>query len=111
MLWLQIHPLATPDHLGYIPTFMDAADERPAAEQINEHYCAGWHPTQPASSFTLPVGASLHAPGGLRLKFPGDPPLEPLWAAKLRDELVVVYEYGYTAIFQPDMTFAIDRLD
>src|SRR5262245_38360056 len=33
--WEQVHPGATPDHLGMIPTFLSPSIDRPAAEQIN----------------------------------------------------------------------------
>ena len=107
-MWLRIHQLANMDHLGYIPEFFTLADPRPVAEQIAENYCDGW---RAQSDLTLPEGASLDEPSSLKLQYPGDPPLEPLWYSIMRDELVVVYPYGYTAIFQPDLTFEASRLD
>ena len=109
MLWAQLHLDATPDHLGIIPQFLSPGDERPATEQINQHYIGGWYPT--GASFTLRPAASVERPESLALLFPGDPPLEPLWATRLRDELIVVYEYGFTAVFQQDGSFECDRLD
>jgi hypothetical protein len=87
---------------------MDASYGKPAAEQIHEAYCGGWNKSR---GLTLCDGAKAEDIRSLKLLYPGDPPLEPLWASKLHDEIVVVYEYGYTAIFQPDMTFEVARLD
>lgn len=98
-----LHPDATPDHLGLIPLFLFETDPRPAAQQFDEHYSfgGGWHPM---------AGWSLQAGGGL--KYSGDDdPLIPLAEATLRDEIIRVYDCGWVAIFQPDGTFEVSRMD
>jgi hypothetical protein len=115
MYWLQLHPAAVVDHLGAISDFIDYEDARPAAEQINENYehGGGWNHQE---GFTLNPDATRRNLPSYSLQFEAgsidaDPPLVPLWATNLRDELVIVYEYGYTAIFQPDNSFQVSRLD
>jgi hypothetical protein len=95
---------ATPDHLGFIPHFMDASDPRPAVEQLNEGYnrlsgCS-W---SPQSAFTIDQN------GGL--KYPGDPVMKPIAEARLRDEVIRMYEYGYVSVQQPDGSFEAARMD
>lgn len=45
------------------------------------------------------------------MTYPGDPPFKPLSAIRIRDELVVLYPYGYVGIVQPDGAFEISRMD
>jgi len=42
---------------------------------------------------------------------PGDPPFKPLAQAKLRDELIVLYEADFVAVIQPDRSFEVARMD
>lgn len=88
------------DAVGFIPGFVSELDERPAREQINENYCGGWNGQK---GFTMDADRRLH--------FPEDPPLVPLAFMELRDETIIVYLYGYTAIVQPDKSFEVARLD
>lgn len=88
------------DVAGLIPFFMSAEDERPAREQIDENYVGGW---RPQSGYKLLEGNAL--------KYPDDPPLYPLAEGSLRDERILVYFYGITAIVQPDGAFEVSRLD
>jgi len=106
--WLQMHPQANRDHLGFIAGFFDPEDERTAPEQVNDNYCDIWHPQ---AGFQLGGDAEFRRPSTLKLYYDGDPPLVPLWAAPFRNQLIVVYEYGYTAIFDPDLGFEVSRLD
>lgn len=98
-------PLAagvTPDALGFIPMFLSEHDPRPAAEQFNDAYAhgGGWRPFH---GFTvLPSGS---------LQYPGDPPMRPLAEAKLRDEVIRVYDYAWVSITQPDGSVEISRMD
>ena len=93
---------ATPDHVGLIPSFLDEDDDRPAAAQFNERYAfgGGWHPQD---------GFKLHKDASL--KYPGDPPMKPLAMMKLRNEIIMIYPYGYVMILQPDGTFEASRMD
>lgn len=101
MIWVQVNPAATMDHLGIIPSFLDPEDVRTAAMQIDENYCSGW---RPSSGFTMDKEKRT-------LKCAGDPDLPPLFMSLMGDELIFVYEYGYVAIVQPDETFEVSRLD
>ncbi len=96
MIWIQMHPRATSDHLGLIPDFFEAGDNRSAVEQVNERYCDAWHDTL---GFTLKNG---------ELHYPGDPALKALWAtvlervepdeARALSEMVIVYEHAFVAV-------------
>jgi hypothetical protein len=94
----------SPDHVGFIPTFLNLDDKRPAREQLDENYRhgGGW---RPQSGFTQ---VSNHR---YCLKYPGDPPLTPLAVIPIRKEVVLIYRYGYVAIFQEDGTFEACRMD
>lgn len=101
MIWVQVNPNATMDHLGLIPSFLDPEDVRTAAMQFDENYCGGW---RPSSGFTMDKEKRT-------LKYPGDPDLVPLFMSLMGDELIFVYDCGYVAIVQPDETFEVSRLD
>jgi hypothetical protein len=76
---------------------------RPAAEQINENYIAGWYP-QPG--FVVDVDDLFKA------TYPGDPPVLPLAVVSFRDELLVMYPYSYLGIVQvPSGSYEIARVD
>lgn len=91
--------------LGILPSFLSLADDRPAQEQIAERYGFGWYSQE---GFTLAAGGPNEP---YVLNYPGDPPFEELARAGLRDETIVLFPYGYVAIFQPDQTFEIARID
>lgn len=95
-----LHPQITDEHLGFLPLFLSESDQRPAKEQIHEHYVSGWHPF---NGFTLN--------GDNSISFPEDPTLVPLAQYKLRDELIVFYDCSWVAIIQPDRSFEICRID
>lgn len=99
---VAIHPHCTPDHVGFIPTFLDLDDPRPAKEQFAERYIyGGWHNQEGFKK------------GNQRftLHYPGDPPLKPIAAMQLRDETIMIYPYAYVAIWQKDGTFEACRMD
>ena len=48
---------------------------------------------------------------GFKLKYPGDPAYEPFAAMKLRKETILMYDHGWVAIFQPDNSFEVSRMD
>ena len=98
-----LDPRATEDHVGLIPMFLFDQDPRPAKEQFNERYShgGGWRPN---------TGWTMRKEDR-SLKYPGDPRLHPLAEMKLRDETILVYEYGIVAIVQPDGSFEASRMD
>lgn len=93
-----------PEELGILPDFIDQTDPRPAAEQFEERYQhgGGWRPLK---------GFKQVKAGGISLKYPGDPPFHPIACWPLREEMIVVYRYGFVAVFQRDGSFEIARLD
>ena len=100
---IALHPRLHPDQVGFIPSFLDEDDPRMAAEQLDAHYVGGWHPQD---GFTRSKGGE-----GFTLHYPGDPPMQPIAAMKLREELILVYEYGYVGIFRANGTFEVARCD
>ena len=99
---LLVDHRAHPDHVGFLPTFLDLNDPRPAAEQFQERYLyGGWRPQE---GFTK--GRRRY-----ELLYPGDPPLTPIAAMQLGDETIMVYWHGYVAIWQQDGSFEICRMD
>jgi hypothetical protein len=116
---IRLDPRATMDHAGFIPHFLSELDPRPAVEQINERYAhgGGWHDlTVGERGFRLMGGN----PG--MLKYPGDPPMHPLWEGYLHrvgttgddawtGERIVIYEHAFVAIIQADGSFRVARLD
>lgn len=91
--------------LGFIPDFVDAADDRPVAQQFNERYAhgGGWRPLQ---GFKL---------DGHALVYPGteETEEEPAWPDErylplaytvhpLTDEMIVVYECALVMVVRPD---------
>lgn len=95
-----------PDELGLIPTFVNPRDPRPVREQIDGNYQhgGGWRPIQGyAMSFEEGINGQL--------QYPGEEPLEPIALIRVRDEMVILYRYGITAILQKDKSFEVARLD
>jgi hypothetical protein len=89
-------------YVGFIPGWLDKEDPRPAKEQLNGHYAhgGGWHPQ-----------GGFEVVDSYKLKFPGDPIMEPFAAMRLRKEIIFMYDFGYVAIFQPDGEFEVCRMD
>jgi hypothetical protein len=86
---------------GLIPAFLDDNDPRPAREQFNARYIAGW---QPFDGFTM-------NPETYVLSYTGDPPLEPLSTLLFRHEVILIYPYSWVAIVQPDGAWEVCRMD
>lgn len=92
------------NHLGFIPMFVSEDDPRHAREQFDAGYAhgGGWNPFGQGKWKMLASG---------NLLYPEDPPTELLFEAKLRDETIRVYDYGFVAIVQPDGSFEVSRMD
>jgi len=98
MLWMVTDPRTD---LGFLPSFISDQDPRTASEQINANYSyGGW---DPQAGFDLLKDFAL--------KYPGDPPMKPVAMTNLRHELICLYPYSYLAIFQPDGSFEVSRVD
>ena len=96
------HRYSDPSFVGFIPSFLDLDDPRPAKEQFAERYAYGGWRNQ--DGFTAIDGTPT-------LEYPGDPPLEPIACMRLRDEMIFVYLHGYVSIFQQDGSFEACRMD
>ena len=90
-----------PDALGFLPSFLDDADPRPAQQQLDANY--------PHGGYWRSEGASID--DRYRLCYPGDPPLPWIAVAILRDEMILLYPADFVAIMQPDRTFKFQRMD
>lgn len=99
MIIIGLVPDFNLEMLGYIPSFLDDADPRPAREQFNERYQSGWWPLP---NFAL---------DGITLRYPGDPPLKPYALIEFRDENILIYEGDIVVILQPDGSFEGARMD
>jgi hypothetical protein len=89
---------ASAEALGFLPTFLDVADERPAREQLDANGYGGyWEPQK-----LLPDGT---------MTYPGDPDLPWTARAKLRDETIYFYPAAFVAIVQPDGSNVCQRMD
>jgi hypothetical protein len=101
-LWAKL-AAGVPVDLGYLPDILLADDPRPVREQLDDRYRhgGGWH--------EQPPGFKLGP--GMILKWPGDPPYPPLAATLIGDELVVFYPHAFLAVFQPDGSFSVTRVD
>jgi hypothetical protein len=102
LTWITyIEPREAQKFLGLIPSFLDEADPRPAAQQISANYIGGWDTMH-----------GFEMDGEMRLCYPADPPLEPIATTKIRNELITVYPYGWVAVCQiEDGTFEVARCD
>lgn len=96
-----LHPRCNREMLGFIPDFLNEDDPRPAKEQFNANYAhgGGWRPMR---GWTRT---------GWQMRYPGDPPMEPLALMQLHDELVYIYPHAWVVILQPDNSFEISRMD
>lgn len=91
------HPRATHEMLGFLPDFWDERDPRDAKAQAADNY--GWSPFQ---------GFTMQSNG---IAYPGDPPMQLIAEAKLRDETIRLYQNSWVAIVQPDGSYEISRMD
>jgi hypothetical protein len=100
LLWI-FNEGATPEALGLLPGFLNAADPRPAREQLDSNYGYGGN-WQSAPAGITPDGS---------LTYPGDPPSPWLARTMLRDEHVLIYPYAFVAVVSADGSFAVQRMD
>lgn len=103
MTWIGLEPDFNPDDLGFLPSFLNDADPRPARTQLDVNYRhgGGWHP--------LP-GWELEYPT-LTLRYPGDPPLRPLAMTVLHGDRIVFYPYSQVMVLAPNGEFEVARMD
>ena len=91
--------------VGFIPSFLDEGDPRPAKEQINEAYAhgGGWNSFD---GFNLVGSGEKYA-----LDYKGDPLQHELSRATFHDETLVFFEHAWLAIIQEDGSYDVARLD
>ena len=93
-----------PEYLGIVPMFFNTSDPRPAAQQVDANYQhgGGWEPLPHCK----PVPEIPFA-----FSYPGDPVFVPVAVAKLRAEVIVLYQGSFLGIWQRDGSFEISRVD
>lgn len=94
-------------YCGMLPEFFSEHDPRPAHEQLDENYAHG-------GGFNPFHGYTLHDVdkwGGSYLQYPADPPMREIARAKLRDEIIILFQGEWVAIVQPDGKFVVTRCD
>jgi hypothetical protein len=105
MVIIGLHPelnaQQTLDAWGFIPSFLDEDDERPAKEQFNDRYAfgGGWRPVE---------GVKLE---GNVMRFPGDPPFKALSLIQFNDEVIMLFVASMVAIVQQDGSYEVARMD
>lgn len=103
LAWKMIHPKMLLSHMGALPYWIDDDDPRSAAVQMDAHYQFGGFARSPMKGFTAMREKCL--------KHPGDPLLEPLAMAHLRDETICFYRADIVAVWQKDGSFIVARFD
>ena len=103
--WVVFDLRVGPEHLGLLPDMLDENDPRCARDQLDANYQhgGGWYPMK---GFKLDANKL-----DLGLRYPGDPPMMPMAATKLRDETIVLFECEWVAIIQRDGSFEVCRMD
>ena len=99
MMWLMLHPRATPDMLGFLPEFFSEDDPRGAVEQFDDAYQGGWHDMK---GFTFD-------PKTMTLDYPGDPPTKALAMTMLREEFIILFQHEWLMVLQKDGSHRICR--
>lgn len=100
--WRLLHPKATYQHLGWLPSLVTVEDPRSAREQLDSNYAhgSGW---RPFSGFVLMKNGNI--------RYSGDPPMQMIGETQIRDETVRLYEHAWVMILQKDGTFEVCRMD
>ena len=93
--------------VAFLQDIFRGDDPRPAVEQANDRYAhgGGW---RPFAGFEM-TGADTT--GGAAIHYPGDPAMRELSRCTLNTETLILFEYGWVAVLQPDGSFVIARMD
>jgi hypothetical protein len=86
---------------GLIPSFLDEDDPRSAKEQFNANYIAGWKPFE-GFTFDLENGT---------LSYSGDPPMKVRSVMAFRQELILLFDFAWVLVLQPDNSWEVCRMD
>lgn len=92
--------------LGYVPSFLNEDDPRPAVEQIDSNYAhgGGWRDFD-----GFDVQQDEH--GRYRLTYPGDPAYREQARILFRDEVIVAFSFAWFLVASPGKAHRIARLD
>lgn len=98
-----LHPRASHEMLGMIPSFLSKENKAPAREQLDKAYQhgGGWQP----------LAGWRYFPALQEIKYPGDKPLLPIAKANLREETILIYPHSWVCIVQSDGSFEVARMD
>ena len=93
-----------PEAAGCIPHWLSTESDEGAVEQIHLNYGhgGGWQDFE---------GFTMAKDGSDDLLYRGDPPTRKLAEMEVGNERVIVYEYGWVAVVQPDRSFRVARID
>ena len=92
------------DLIGFIPSFLNERDQRPAKEQINANYAhgGGWNGFE---------GFSIVSDDPMTIVYPGDPELQAIARMTLHNETIYIFPDAWVMIMQEDGTWEIARID
>ena len=91
--------------VGYIPQMLSEDNPASAQEQLHKGYLhgGGWNDF---NGFTL-----VNKDGRYGLQYPGDPVMKERSRTRLRDEVVVLFDYSWIAVIQPNGDYRVARFD
>jgi len=99
--WEVLDKQLTQKNISYLKFFLHEDDQRSASEQINERYRYGsWHNFK----------GFKHLGDGV-IQFQDAPVDYPIAKAHLRAEVIYAYRYDWIAVFQPDGSFEVSRVN
>jgi hypothetical protein len=94
---------SNPHVIGYLVNFLNPSDPRGAVAQIGTSYISGWNDF---NGFQLNKSGDRYS-----LAYPNDRPMRELSRTTMRGETIVLFEYDWVAVIQPNGSFKVARLD
>ena len=115
MMW-ELVDGTDPEILGLLPAMFSLRDPEPATVQADRNYShgGGWMPLEGHQLETDENGRHvlLYRPNAPEPEPEGeDPPLQELARTELRDEMILLFDYGFVVVKQKDGSFEIARMD
>jgi hypothetical protein len=96
-----------PNVIGFLGHMLWDNNPRSAQEQLDAAYAHGGG-FRPFNGFRLKHWGEE---GRAELVYPEDPPMRELSRCKLRDETIIMFDYAWVAVVQPDGSFVVSRMD
>ena len=93
----------TPEHLGFIPYWIDTQAEESFVDQIEANYAhgGGWHD----------FDGFIRMNDGT-LTYPEDPPLKPIAMVSNEREIMTLHHHSWVCVYnRADKTFRVARID